>query len=286
MRYQMIAIDLDGTALNRQGHISEANRRAIEKAQQAGVLVVPCTGRAWSESRTLLKQMPDMDLGVFVTGAVVAQTKTGKSLDLAVIEPCLAYELVEFLKPQPDAVLVFREAALCGHDYLVTGQGQLTSITQWWFQLTGATKHHQPELTHHDLHHTLRVGLVAEVERITPLTHHVRQVFADRVLAQSFGVFQLPDDSPDIHVLEIFAQGVDKWRGLMWIAQQQGISPNQIAAIGDEINDVTMVRSAACGIAMGNAAAPVKEVADYVTLDCDEDGVAHAIEQLLAEQWG
>ena len=70
-------------------------------------------------------------------------------------------ELTNFLFDMPEAVLVFRDANLVGHDYLVTGKGSLTANTEWWFQATGANVHFQRDLTLDDLHHTLRVGIVA-----------------------------------------------------------------------------------------------------------------------------
>lgn len=285
MRYRLIAIDLDGTLLDRKGHISRQNLSAIARAQCQGALIVPCTGRLWLESRQALALMLNVQTGVFVTGAAVCDIDTGASLDIAVIEPHLAHELVRYLHDLPEAVLVCRESALCGHDYMVTGSGTLTPNTQWWFEASGATVHFQDRVTADDLHHTLRIALVAEGSRVPVLCQAIRQAFRDRVLVHTFQAVQTPDPSQGVHVLEIFAAGVDKWRGLDWIAQQRGITPEQIAAIGDEINDVAMLRSAGCGIAMANATDAAKQAADQVTLACDQDGVAHAIDQLLSGRW-
>ncbi len=160
MIYRLIGIDLDGTLLDRHGEVSKANLAAIAAAQVAGVLVVPCTGRAWSESRAMLAGIPGLDRGVFVGGAVVNHIATGQSLDLAIIEPHLALELVNFLYDVPEAVLVFQDAAMTGSDYLVTGKGTLSSNTRWWFEKTGAKPRFKRAVTLEDLHHTCRVGIV------------------------------------------------------------------------------------------------------------------------------
>ena len=60
----MIGIDLDGTLLDAHGNVSSVNREAIERAIDAGVIVVPCTGRGWSESRMALEQLPALHYGV------------------------------------------------------------------------------------------------------------------------------------------------------------------------------------------------------------------------------
>ena len=284
MKYRLIGVDLDGTLLNDRGAISDANRAAIAAAQRAGALVVPCTGRGWREAHMVLRDVPGMELGVFVTGAMVAEIATGQSVDFAVIEPHLAMELVDHLRHEPEAVLVYREPALAGHDYLVTGEGELTPNTEWWFQATGANVHFQRHVTADDLHHTLRVGLVASGERLPDLSQRIKQTFPERVQLHHFAALQR-EEAESVHVLEIFASGVDKWRGLTWLADQRGISRDCIAAIGDEVNDLSMIRRATCGVAMGNAIEPVREAADRITIANTEDGVANAIHRMIEGEW-
>ncbi|MCX5662840.1 MAG: HAD-IIB family hydrolase [Planctomycetota bacterium] len=286
MRYRMIGIDMDGTLLDRRGRVSEENRAAIAQAQAAGVVVVPCTGRAWSEASPLLRDVSGLDRGVFVGGAAVSEIATGRSLDLAVFEPHVAMELVDALFHLPEAVLVFQDAALAGHDYLVTGRGELSANTRWWFEFTKATPVFKATVTQEDLRHALRIGIVSDTGRMEAVTRDMRERFASRVVMQSFAAVQMPGTTGAMHVLEIFASGVDKWRGLRWLADQMGIEAEAVAAIGDEINDVAMIQAAGCGIAMGNAVPAVKAVADHVTLDCAEAGVAHAIRKLLSGAWG
>jgi 5-amino-6-(5-phospho-D-ribitylamino)uracil phosphatase len=301
MRYRMLGIDLDGTLLDRRGRVSAENRHALQQAQRAGVLVAPCTGRGWVESRSAIAQLPmppasaqletrnpkpETDSpGVFVGGAAVCDLVTGRSRDLAVIEPHLALRIVHDLRDGPEAVLVFRDAQLVGHDYLVTGHGTLSPNTQWWFEATGATAHFQRDVMAEDLHHTLRVGIVAPLSRMRPVAARLRERFAGEVLIQHFEAVQMPNPEETMSVLEVFAQGVDKWRGLAWIAQRHDIAREQVAAIGDQINDVAMIRAAGCGIAMGNAIEAVKSAARHVTKPCEDAGVAYAIGELLAGRW-
>lgn len=281
----MLAVDLDGTLLNSQGRVSPENLAAIGRAQQAGLIVVPCTGRAWRESQILREVFTTIELGVFVGGAVVSRIDTGQSLDLATIEPNLALSVIRLIEHLPEAVLVFRESSLCGHDYLVTGRGTLTPSTQWWFEVTGATVHFQSDVAADDLHHTLRVGLVASWGRVEPVGREILASFGARVFVQSFEAVNHMNADNSIHILEVFAAGVDKWRGLTWVAGQHGVTADQIVAIGDQTNDLTMLQSAGCSIAMSNGAEAVKRVAKYTTLNCDRHGVAHAIDQVLAGRW-
>lgn len=286
MRYQLIAIDLDGTLLDGSGSISRSNCRAIATAEAQGILVVPCTGRAWREAKAELSVLPNLTVGVFVTGAAVVDLPGGRIVDLAVIDPDLAGQIVEHLYDLPDAVLVFCDATLAGHDYLVTGHGQLTANTQWWFERCGSTVHYLDRPTANDLRHALRIGVVAPQSRITEVVETLGRRFANRVCTHCFQAIQLVETGEVMYVLEVFAAGVDKWRGLELIARERAIEPARIAAIGDQVNDLAMIRGAGCGIAMGNAVEGVKQAADHVTLDCGADGVAAAVEQLLAGTLG
>lgn len=283
--YRLLAIDLDGTLLDPKGNISDANRIAVAQAQAAGIEVVPCTGRGWREARKAIAQLPDLTLGVFITGAVVADVTSGQSVDLAVIEPHLAFDLVQALADEPEAVLVYREANYAGHEYLVTGGGELGANTTWWFKITNARVHHQRDVTAEDLHHTLRVGMVARTPRLPALVRRIEERFGGDVLMHHFEALHFEDEDQSLHVLEIFATGVDKWRGLSWIAQQRAIEPTQIAAIGDQINDLSMLSGAGCGIAMANAIPAAKASANYITTSNTDHGVAAAIQRLLDGQW-
>lgn len=283
MRYQLIGIDLDGTLLPASGVVSDANVAAIAAARQAGVTVVPCTGRAWRESQMATHAFDR--IGIFVTGAVINDLKTGRSLDLAVIEPHLVMTVVRQLYDLPEAVFILHERSLSGYDYLVTGRGKLTGSTKAWFQMNDSIVRFVDDPQPDDLHHALRVGVVAPSRRVAAIERQLRETFENKVNTHSFQAVASVGSEDGIHVLEIFSGDVDKWRGLQWIAHEHDIADDRIAFIGDEINDLPAIRRAGCGIAMGNAQAVIKDAADRHTGDCDDDGVAGAIDKLLTGAW-
>jgi Cof subfamily protein (haloacid dehalogenase superfamily) len=284
----MIAVDLDGTLINSERSISHANQAAIVAAQAAGVLVVPSTGRSWRESRYVLRQFPrtkDQQVGVFATGAMVSELGEGQVLDTVMLDPDLAQRIVACLETLPEAVLIFQDYQRVGHEYMVSGRGPLSSNSHWWFKETEATVQYRRKPIVEDLHHTMRVGIVAGPEQAQQATSILAEKLGDQVSVQSFVAVQEPDMQQTVHVLEVFARGVEKWRGLEWIARRHGIEPGCIAVIGDGQNDLGAIRAAGCGIAMDNAEDHIKSAADQITCACRRDGVAHAIEQLLTGRW-
>ncbi|MDD7740631.1 MAG: HAD-IIB family hydrolase, partial [Lachnospiraceae bacterium] len=86
-------------------------------------------------------------------------------------------------------------------------------------------------------------------------------------------------------LLEISDQDCGKHSGLRYLTEHLTIQREELAAFGDADNDIQMLQFAGTGIAMGNASDACKEAADYVTLTNDEDGVAYAIEKILANSF-
>ena len=137
MRYRLIAIDLDGTLLNEHGRVSAGNVAATRELLRRGVMVVPCTGRGWNESKQPIAAIfgaldsgegspqpataaelaaAAICPGVFISGAVVADVRTGKAMDLAVIEPHLwgrllwpGLSIAALLDPEPPSLSVVIE---------------------------------------------------------------------------------------------------------------------------------------------------------------------------------
>jgi hydroxymethylpyrimidine pyrophosphatase-like HAD family hydrolase len=83
------------------------------------------------------------------------------------------------------------------------------------------------------------------------------------------------------YILEILHPSVSKWDALQRWAQGEGIAAEEIMAVGDDENDLEMIRHAGLGVAMGNAAESVKAVADFITGSNADDGLVQALQQFV-----
>jgi hypothetical protein len=81
---------------------------------------------------------------------------------------------------------------------------------------------------------------------------------------------------------EIAAVGVNKGAALLAIAAERGIEREAICAVGDDVNDVAMIRVAGLGVAMGNGTAACRAAADRVAPRLDEDGLVQVVDWILA----
>ena len=284
---QLIGLDLDGTLLRPDGSVGPEEAQALLACAEAGVRVVPSTGRGWHEAAPALAQLPHLELGVFATGGTVARLADGEVLDAVHFEPTLAADLIDRLSPLPDALLAFSVRGWTGFDYTVLNGRPPTPQSDWWFKHTRARLRRvdgHGGLSSADLASLVRLSVVSRGRDLDPLVDTLRDDLGDRIEVHAFGGVESVDDTGSdtgVRILEVFPSGTHKWRGLAVVADHYGIAHDAVAAVGDEINDLPALRHAALSVAMGNAIPAVKAAADYVVQDNTQAGAAEALRWIL-----
>lgn len=287
----MLAVDLDGTLLDSRGEVSRANASAIARARAAGVRVVVCTGRGLAECRSALRAVEQVDPVVVAGGSIIADPGSSRTIHRYAMERGLVRASVEHMTGDGHAALVLKDPSECGFDYLVvdeTGGGRVDPVTRWWFEhhaLGVRYARHVDEDGHEEC--TVRVGACAPASRFDALHHRLGVIAGERAVIHNFPAVVKHDARHDepVHIIEMFDARATKWDAVSHLAEGWGVSPRRIAAIGDEVNDVSMIKGAGLGVAMGNAVSSVREVASRHTLSNNEDGVAHAVERMLSGEW-
>ncbi len=277
-QYRMIAIDLDGTLLDPRGAVTPRTKAAVHRALAAGLLVCFATGRNWTESRAVLDEVAHHASAVFVSGAMVMDTKHEVMLHKTGMEPSLAADLCRTIEAMGHAALALQDKGAAGTDYLITANVPLDNATRQWMDATASTVREIPSLGDYSHEHTMRVGIVALPEEIARVKQAVIEQFGSRILCQSLYV-----PAYTVRVLEIFDPAVNKWEGVMHVARNHGITPEQIVAVGDDVNDVPMIANAGLGVAMGNAGPEVMAVANHVIGTNEDDGLAQFLDELVAD---
>lgn len=286
-RYDIIAIDLDGTLLNREGAVSHANRRALQAARDAGIEVIIATGRAWIESRHVLESIGHDGVFIGAGGATLNHALSGETIRRHVMDPSLAVRIAQSLIRHGHLAHLLKDGPRSTYDYLIVGEGELDPATQWWFRSfpVRARFAESLELDDHP-QETLRCGTVAVAGDLRHVVDELREDLGNRVFMQHWAaVTESQAVGAATHLLEVFNPRVDKWTMLSEHAEERGVPVERIAAIGDGLNDVGMVRQAGLGVAVGNADPRVRDAADRHAPDHDHDGVAHAIEHILRGAW-
>jgi hypothetical protein len=275
---RLIAIDLDGTALNPSGIVSRRTVQAVQRAREAGLLVTFATGRNWTESRQALSQLGFQGPCVFAGGAVVCDTASGETLACRRMPRDLASALCEVFESSSLAACALQHTESDDDEYLISAELGLSDALQRWLDVTSATYRRVPcgWLIDHDHAQTVRVGVVAKPDEVSPLQREIDRRFGERVMHHAIHVAAYTVD-----VLEVFDRAVNKWAGIQTVARRLGVEESAIVAIGDDVNDVAMLQNAGLGIAMGNARPAALQAADRVIAGNDVDGLAQFIENLL-----
>jgi Cof subfamily protein (haloacid dehalogenase superfamily) len=278
LKYKMIAIDLDGTLLAPDGKVTDRTRAAIHACLSAGMLVCFATGRNWTESRTVIDAVEHYSHAVFAGGAMVIDTEKDVTVHRRAVEPELAREICGLIESEGHAVLALQDTSVTGFDYLISEGLPLNEKTQHWMSITHATIRRAGKLSQHPHQHTVRLGIVAPTEQVEHVHDLLQQRYDGRVFLVRLFVPQA-----QVQVLEIFDAAVNKWEGILHVARHHGVAPEQIIAIGDDVNDVPMLRQAGLGVAMGNARAEIQAEAKMVIGNNREDGLARFLESLVAQ---
>lgn len=294
-KYDILAIDLDGTLLDRQGKVSDANRLALDRAREAGMKVVICTGRGYAECRHIVERIEQSDPVVVAGGAIIAHADTGATIHRFSIHQSIVARAVDVMLEERHPALVLKDPSAAGYDYLVV-QGPndlpLDPVTEWWFKSMNVRVRLVRDLDEDDHpEHTVRVGACGLSGVMAGVKSSLHGHFGEEVVIHHFGAVVAPEHASrhatgeTLHVLEVFDKDANKWAAVSHVAAAMGVATTRIAAIGDEINDIVLIKNAGVGISMGNAIGAVREAATRHTRRNDEDGVAYAVDRLLAGEW-
>lgn len=269
MKIQLIAMDLDGTALQKdRSTFSPRLLRALECAHSRGIRIVPVTGRQLGLLPRVLKEAHSWrDYAILCNGGQICRFSSPTLLHNLQIPP---HELSELLALAGEFDLPI-EFSLESRLYLT--RRSLEQQLPW----DSLAFHRDTILANHGrIVTSLEPLCVPGVEKVNLLCipQELRETVEKRL--QSVAVSAVWASSSS---MEITHRDATKGRGLQQLCRLLDIPMAEVMALGDSGNDITMLQDAGLGVAMGNAPDYVKAAADVCAECCDADGAAKAIEQ-------
>ena len=288
--YKLVAIDLDGTLLTSTGEVTENTRIALTKAKEQGVEVVLSSGRPISSTESLAVELGVDNYLISGNGAAVFDVK----------EQEIIYD--RFLNKEQ----VLKIAKLCEENsffYNVYTEDEVIASSLNYnvlFYHKENVKKIEEKRTHINI-----VQNIAEYieqsgkDRFLKMTvcDESRFIFNNIIkrLKEIDGIDVLEveymsrkkiksgTDDVDIqyYYTEITNENVNKWTAIEFLLDKLKIKPEEVMAIGDNMNDIEMIEGAGLGVVMGNSNPKMKEIADEIVADNNSEGVLEAFEKFV-----
>ena len=268
-KYKIIACDLDETLLGPDRHVSPGNREAIRRAMEMGVKFVPATGRGYASVQGTLQEIglynaPDQYV-LGYNGGAITENYGNKLLHF----DGLTFEQAEALFQQG------LRYDVCVHVYTLDTVYVYNFVPNEQAYLRGRMEVEVLEAPSIDFLRGKPIGKIlfnnTDLDYLHQIERDLAELTADMEISYSSARY-----------LEFNPRGVSKGSGLLRLAKLLGVNQKDTIAIGDNFNDLSMIRAAGLGVGVQNAVKEIKPDCGYITAAAyDQDAVAEVIEKFI-----
>lgn len=267
--YKIIACDLDETLLSSNTHVCARNQLAIQKARQLGVKFVPATGRGFKAITPTLKELGlNQEPGEYVisfNGGCITENKNNRILHFQGLSFEKASQLYQLGLKYDVCIHVYTKNML----YMYHANQDEINYT--------APRHPYRLIKQQNINF-LKGQDIAKLlygntnqNYLRKIAHDLGKITADLAVSYSSNRY-----------LEFNPQGIDKGFGLLWLAKKLGVKREQTMAIGDNFNDLPMIKAAGLGVGVANTNPEMKDQCDVITkASNNQGGVGEAIERFV-----
>lgn len=268
--YKMILSDLDETLLVNH-HVPKCNQDAIMKARQKGIKFVPATGRAYNMIQEILKEIgtyqQENEYSICFNGGLIVENKNDRILHFQGLSFEQTKELFELGKNYDVCVMIF--TLDCCYIFKADPDEVQRKIDQ-------KAKFEVIDEYNMDFLKDEKIAKILFEKRDMDYLQSIKEEiypYIDGKICASFSSYRY---------LELNALGIDKGYGLRWLASYLGMKSEEVIAIGDNYNDVDMIKEAGLGVCVAGGSDEIKEMSNYITtVDYDEGAVKEVIEKFV-----
>lgn len=259
---KMIATDIDGTILKWSFQFSPAVKQCIKDLDKSGIKVVLVTGRMHSATVNVARELGLHTPIVSYQGGLI-KDESGKTLYQKDLSVNHAKEIIKWgrknnihLNLYLDDKLYVEEDNEIVKDYT---DGRFIDYTVCPFD----------SLNIENVNKILAIDL-HDAEKVTGWVNELSEKFPDLYIVKSTPYF-----------CEIGCKDAKKSSGVKFLADMWGIKKEEILTIGDQNNDIELLKAGGIAVAMGNATDELKQYADYITDTVENDGFVKAVEKFV-----
>ncbi len=270
MKYKLLALDMDGTVLNSEKKISPKTFAAIKNLSGGGVNVVVSTGRGRAEMNDYQEILSVMNYGILNSGGLLFDFFKDEPIKIHGLNEEIILKLIEFgLEERAMIHMLTAKKSLANENDIQNMAAFNMSVYHDMFNRVCIRCDDFKKYVRENPGEVIKINL-----------YHRNSESRDRNLAR-IKPFNLSISFAEAFNLEMSPANITKASGLVELCDFLKIDISQTVAIGDAHNDREILQTAGLGVAMGNSSDEIKKLADFVTLDNDNDGVAAAIEKIF-----
>ncbi len=268
MSYKLLALDVDGTLINNHKEITSHTRDAILTAQKEyNIRIILTSGRPTYGVLPIAEQLHLAEYGSFVisyNGGEIMDCRTQETIYARTLDRDVLPYLYQCARKHQFAIVTYHK------EYVITEAPEDEYVLKQAVLSVMKLKKVDSFLSAITFP-IVKCLIVGEPSRLVALEDEISKHLQHKIsICRSEPYF-----------LELTPLHVNKANSLAILLNRLNIPSTKLIACGDGLNDITMIKYAGLGVAMGNAQTLVCDQADYVTLTNDEDGIAHVIENFI-----
>jgi Cof subfamily protein (haloacid dehalogenase superfamily) len=273
MPIKLLALDIDGTLLTPHGEITPRNSGALDRARQSGVQIVLVTGRRFNSARELAQRLNMCAPLVSHNGALTKNVDTLETLDYHPLDVGIARAIISFGRECGADMICCDDPDGLGKMVIEGISEENKSLHRYLDKYRDSVSVVSDLLEYVD-HPPIQIMFSG---RCDPMDDYAARLNA--TLDGRIQLFKTRYRSADLTILDALSVTASKGASLATIAKKHGVAREEIMAVGDNHNDLTMLRYAGLGVVMANAEDELKQMGFEQTSSNEEDGVAEAIEK-------
>lgn len=268
-RFKLLVLDLDGTLLNKQGKISEEDKQALISAASTGIRVSIASGRSIAACLPVIKELSLDGYHTSFDGALVSDPENGQEVFADPISRRMVEQVIGYTHDHGIDIELYSDTRL------------FVEKDNWSANIRRQVFNAQPVI--------VDFGRIEREERIIKGTI-VARTREEKSKAEAFRTYfdgnltfsvNRTPSFPGIDFVNVLAPGVSKGKALEVLVLHLGISLDEVMAVGDGLNDASILSKVGFGVAMGDASDELKKIARHVTLDAEHSGVAEVVNRVL-----
>lgn len=278
-RIRLLVLDVDGTVTNSRHEVSAGTRQAVHRIQSAGITVMLATGRRYRDTLGVADMLGLETPLVTASGALVKQPAGHATLFRAAFAPGLLESMLGLIVAAGHEPILYTDSFTAGFDFhcRTLGDDPAAGSLREYLDRNRGLARVQPDLHLVPPPDAFAGFAMGGQERMQRLEAELESAFPGLLSLHTIR-------SPRYRewLCEIAPAGITKWSAVATIATRLGVAAAEICAVGDDVNDLPMIRGAGLGVAMGNALPEVQAAAGCVVGTHDGSGIADVADMLLA----